>query len=758
MDFNSDDFMDKLREALRNVDLRDERWRPRRGEPRPNVDEFKITELPEFNGSADPEVYLEWERKIDRMFDFKDLDDEKRCKYAILKLSKSASLWYEGLKARRTRDGKEKIHSWESLKKKLRKRYVPSNHRLNLYKKIAILVQGKMSVTEYIDEFENLCLMGEVEENEEQKMSRFLRGLNKNIAFAVELCNYTDFTTLCTLCLKIENQNKSRYNAGSSSGWSKGGVSGSANPAPSTKPMENQPKQSEAAPKQPIATAKETNLSKVRCFKCQGFGHFARACPNQRVVTLREAISMRDELMKEEEESGGNIEGDGVEIVEDDDDEVEVYGPPMYDTLMLRTLQVKAVPVEGDQRNQIFYTKGQVKDKWCSIIVDGGSCTNAASTEMVSKLGLLTTKHPKPYALHWSNEHELNFNGKRIVLKPMASNEVRSMITKRGKKPSLTMFATENEVKDAIDNGELVYVLVAKNARQDDVETPFKQQLEAVLGEYEDVFPSELPKGLPPIRGIEHQIDLIPGVPLPNKAAYRCNPEETKELQRQIEELISMGYVRESMSPCAVPTLLVPKKDGSWRMCIDSRAVNNITIKYRFPIPRLDDMLDELHGSVIFSKIDLRSGYHQIRMREGDEWKTAFKTKHGLYEWLVMPFGLTNAPSTFMRLMNEVLKPFLGKFVVVYLDDILVYSKSIEEHFTHLKQIFETLRAQKLYGKREKCDFLVESVVFLGYVVSKDGVSVDQTKVDAIKTWPSPTTVSEANHITRPSELNNGSS
>ncbi|KAK2356459.1 hypothetical protein QL285_093789 [Trifolium repens] len=802
MDFDSDDFVDRLREALRNVNLRDERWRPRRGEPRPNVDEFKITELPEFNGSTDPEAYLEWERKIDRMFDFKDLDDEKRCKYAILKLGKSASLWYEGMKTRRTRDGKEKIRSWESLKRKLRKRYVPSNHRLNLYKKISDLVQGKMSVTEYIDEFENLCLMGEVEENEEQRMSRFFRGLNKNIAFAVELCNYTDFTTLCTLCLKIENQNKSRYNAGSSSGWSKGGVSSSAISTPSTKQMVNQPKQSDPSPKQPIATAKETNLSKVRCFKCQGFGHFSRACPNQRVVTLREAISMRDELLKEEEESGGsfggNIESDGVETVEDDDDKVEVYGPPIYDTLMLRTLQAKVVPVEGDQRNQIFYTKCQVKDKWCSVIVDGGSCTNAASTEMVSKLGLLTTKHPKPYALHWldngssinvtrqtrvgltmgsyvdeilcdvvpmdashillgrpwqfdrdvthrgrSNEHELNFNGKRIVLKPMASNEVRSMITKRGKKPNLNMFATENEVKDAIDNGELVYMLFAKNAKQDNVETPLKQQLEAILGEYEDVFPIELPIGLPPIRGIEHQIDLIPGAPLPNKAAYRCNPEETKELQRQIEELISMGYVRESMSPCAVPALLVPKKDGSWRMCIDSRAVNNITIKYRFPIPRLDDMLDELHGSVIFSKIDLRSGYHQIRMREGDEWKTAFKTKHGLYEWLVMPFGLTNAPSTFMRLMNEVLKPFLGKFVVVYLDDILVYSKSIEEHFTHLRQIFETLRAQKLYGKKEKCDFLVESVVFLGYVVSRDGVSVDQTKVDAIKTWPSPTTVSE---------------
>ena len=306
-------------------------------------------------------------------------------------------------------------------------------------------------------------------------------------------------------------------------------------------------------------------------------------------------------------------------------------------------------------------------------------------------------------------------------------------------KKNLVLFSTKREIREVCENPSSVihYILLCKDeAPKVNISHTLPLVLSSLLQEFQDVFPDELPPGLPPLRGIEHRIDLIPGAPLPNKAPYRVNPEETKEIQRQVKHLIDHGHVRESLSPYAVPVILVPKRDGSFRMCSDCRPINAITVRYRYPIPRLDDMLDELSGATTFSKIDLKSGYYQIRIQEGDEWKTAFKTKFGLYEWLVMPMGLSEAPGTFMRLMNHVFRPYIGIFVVVYFDDILVFSKSIKEHVTHVRTVLQTLRKERLYGNMEKCLFGVDKLVFLGFVVSSKGVHVDESKINAIKTWP----------------------
>ncbi|RVW29531.1 Transposon Ty3-G Gag-Pol polyprotein [Vitis vinifera] len=260
--------------------------------------------------------------------------------------------------------------------------------------------------------------------------------------------------------------------------------------------------------------------------------------------------------------------------------------------------------------------------------------------------------------------------------------------------------------------------------------------------EYPDVFPEDLP-GLPPEREVEFTIDLVPGTGPMSKAPYRMAPVELKELKVQLQELLDKGFIRPSVSPWGAPVLFVKKKDGSMRLCIDYRELNKVTVRNKYPLPRIDDLFDQLQGACVFSKIDLRSGYHQLRVRGEDVPKTAFRTRYGHYEFLVMPFGLTNAPAAFMDLMNRVFKPYLDQFVVVFIDDILVYSRSREEHEGHLSIVLQTLRDKQLYAKLKKCEFWLDRISFLGHVVSNDGISVDPGKVDAVANWRRPSTVTE---------------
>ncbi|KAA0049808.1 uncharacterized protein E5676_scaffold142G00230 [Cucumis melo var. makuwa] len=271
------------------------------------------------------------------------------------------------------------------------------------------------------------------------------------------------------------------------------------------------------------------------------------------------------------------------------------------------------------------------------------------------------------------------------------------------------------QLKKGLSRDQPTFMAIPLNSSENSRETVSKEIMR-VLEKYRDVMPDSLPKSLPPRRMIDHEIELVRGAKPPAKNAY---------------------------PPYGAPVLFQKKKDGSLRLCIDYRVLNKLTVRNKYPLPIITDLFDRLHGAKYFSKLDLRSGYYQVRIVEGDEPKTTCVTRYGAFEFLVMPFGLTNAPATFCTLMNQVFQEYLEKFVVVYLDDIVVYSTTMEEYRDHLQKVFQKLKENQLYVKREKCSFAQERINFLGHVIECGQIGMEEGKIAVIRDWAMPKSVLE---------------
>jgi hypothetical protein len=372
----------------------------------------------------------------------------------------------------------------------------------------------------------------------------------------------------------------------------------------------------------------------------------------------------------------------------------------------------------------------------------GGKVTGCALNlgEFVTRVNLYVTilgSYDLVIGMDWLESHEAILNCKTKRLSLVDDEGQRRVIVGRNQGVSLR-FVSSLQLRKSMRKGCKLYAILALN------EKGVAEGLEhlPVVKEFADVFPEELP-GMPPERELEFTIDLKPGTEPIARMPYRMSTPELQELKMQLKELLDLGLIRPSVSPWGAPVIFIRKKDGSWRLCIDYRQLNKATIKNQYPLPRIDDLFDQMKGATVFSKIDLRSGYHQLRIKEDDVPKTAFKTRFGHYEFTVLPFGLTNAPGVFMSLMNGVFREYLDKFVQVFIDDILIYSRTTEEHDEHLRLVLQCLQEHKLYGKLSKCSFYQSWIHYLGHVISGEGIAVDPAKVEAIIEWPAPTNVTE---------------
>ncbi|XP_057719736.1 uncharacterized protein LOC130934169 [Arachis stenosperma] len=564
-----------------------------------NLNAIKMR-IPEFKGRSDPAAYLEWERKVELLFQCHNYSDVKKVRLAAVEFSDYALVWWAELDKQRRRNGKSPILSWEKMKKVMRQRFVPPYYYRELHQRLQRLYQGSKSVDEYHKEMEMLLIQANIEEESEATMARFLGGLNRDIANTVEHLPFVTMEDLVNLAIKVEKQQKAKGLQNSTSRWDSRGAN--FREKIGSKPTESKEKPTEQhrKPHTPNSTSKPpTRHRDITCFKCRGLGHYASECPNKRTMVIK-----ANDIFSESDNSDGYEDMPHADDATDNEDIVE-YAVSGETLVTRRILNVQAKDDRLEQRENIFHTKVLLGGKVGLMIIDAGSHTNVASSTLITKL-VKCTKHPNPYKLEWlsdvgelkvmkqariqfsigrysdevlydvvpmqachlllgrpwqydrkvvhdgfTNRYSFTYLGKKITLVPLTPKEVylEQLSMRKSTKESLGCEKIEKqEGKERALRDETC------EKKSQGLSEKESSKREASVERFGDVFPDEMPSGLPPLRGIEYQIDFVPGSSIPNRPAYRTNPEETKELQRQVEDLLAKGFVRESMSPCVVPS------------------------------------------------------------------------------------------------------------------------------------------------------------------------------------------------------------
>jgi len=678
-----------------------------------------------------------------KMFDVTACSDSERVPIASFYLQGEADNWWSTVRANPETDLNL---GWESFTQMLQERFYPEELRWQKQEEFLLFNQGNLSIQAYTDKFTELSRFATaVIPSEAERVRRYIKKMDPRVRVHVISSGAKTFQRAYEVALEIHASISEE-----DSGKKKGPAISAPAPASKKPRFEQSQKPQQSArpapsqgPKVCLGCKKEFHPGKkcdgtpIVCYGCGQEGHKVTVCPKkQSAATTVSNAPVRNRIfcMTQEEADAQPDVVTGTFLVHN----VDAY--VLFDTgatvsFVASSFIVKA-NLMGESPVKSVITLPSGEDFSClreyrgvPIVISGVQFEADLKEFPMIEFDVIL-------GMDWLAKNQATFRCQDQAVSLRGPNARR--VTYVGKPIGKGVkIVSAMKMRSLQRKGETVYLCQVKDVSEE-------EQLEAipVVRDYADVFPEELP-GIPQEREVEFCIDLVPGTAPISKAPYRMAPAELKELKTQLQDLIDKGFIRPSVSPWGAPVLFVKKKDGSMRLCIDYRELNKVTIKNKYPLPRIEDLFDQLKGASVFSKIDLRSGYHQIPVKPEDIPKTAFRTRYGHYEFEVMPFGLTNAPAIFMDQMNRTFHHLLDVCVVVFIDDILVYSKGEQEHAQHLRMVLDILRAQKWYAKLSKCEFWLKEVAFLGHVINAEGVMVDPAKIKAVVEWHSPKNVAE---------------